>query len=88
MKQNFLHERLEELGWTPYRLAQELDKLRGEGKGALNYTSTVKRALDNPELTRTKTLEDLIKIMDGELIVRWRKKEPVVVAHEDVSLSE
>jgi hypothetical protein len=60
---------------SPYRLAQELDKLRGENKGAANYASTVKKVLDNPEMSRAKTLEDLIKVLGGELIIRWEKTE-------------
>ena len=90
MNPKVLQARLDELGWTPYRLAQELDKLRGENKGAANYASTVKKVLDNPEMSRAKTLEDLIKVLGGELIIRWEKTktEQVVISHEEVKFSD
>ncbi len=88
MNPKVLQARLEELGWTQYRLAQELDKLRGEEKGAGNYSSTVKKVLSNPSSTRAKTLEDLIKAMGGELFIRWEKTEEIVVNHEEVKFSD
>ncbi|EAZ89380.1 hypothetical protein [Crocosphaera chwakensis] len=88
MNPKVLQARLKELGWTQYRLAQELDKLRGEEKGAANYSSTVKKVLSDPSSTRTKTLEDLIKAMGGEVFIRWEKTEKVVVNHEEVKFSD
>ncbi len=88
MNPKVLHDRLESLGWTPYRLAQEIDKLRGTNKGAGNYTSTVKKVLDNPERSQSKTLEDLVKAMGGELFIKWQKTEPVVVDYEEVKFSD
>ena len=87
MKPKVLNDRLKQLGWTQYRLAQELDKIRGEDKGAANYASTVKKALGNPENSKAKTLEDLISAMGGELIVRWSHKEEVVSSYEEVKIS-
>ena len=88
MNPKVLQNRLESLGWTPYRLAQELDKLRAENKGAGNYASTVKKVLTNPDKSQSKTLEDLIKAMGGELFIKWKKTEPVVIDYEEVKFSE
>ena len=88
MNPKVLQNRLESLGWTQYRLAQEIDKLRGTKKGASNYTSTVKKVLDCPEKSQSKTLEDLIKAMGGELFIKWKKTKPVVVDYEEVKFSE
>ena len=88
MDSRVLQKRLDELGWTSYRLATELDKLRGEKKGGANYASTVKKGLNNPDACMAKTLEDLVKAMGGELIIRWQKTEEVVVDPEEVKFSE
>jgi hypothetical protein len=88
MNPKVLQARLDELGWTHYRLAQELDKLRGENKGAANYASTVKKVIENPEMSRARTLEDLIRALGGELIIRWEKTEQVVVSYEEVKFSD
>ncbi len=88
MNPKVLQNRLKSLGWTEYRLAQEIDKLRGTNKGAGNYTSTVNKVLHNPEKSRSKTLEELIKAMGGELFIKWQKTEPVVVDYEEVKFSD
>ncbi len=63
-------------------------KLRGTNKGAGNYTSTVKKVLDNPERSDSKTKEDLVKAMGGELFIKWKKTEPVVVDYEELKFSD
>lgn len=88
MNPKVLQDRLDSLGWTQYRLAQEIDKLRGTNKGAGNYTSTVKKVMDSPENSQSKTLEDLIKAMGGELFIKWQKTKPVVVDYEEVKFSD
>ena len=88
MDSEVLRQRLDDLGWTPYRLAQELDNLRGENKGAASYASTVNKILKNPEASRSKTLEDLIKAMGGELFIRWKKTEQIIVDYEEVKFTE
>ncbi|NJO97615.1 MAG: hypothetical protein HC764_17780 [Pleurocapsa sp. CRU_1_2] len=80
------NNRLKDLGWTPYRLAQELDKVRQTKKGAGNYTSTVVKFLENPNNSRTITLLDLVKAMDGEIVIRWKVKKEVTVDHQEVKI--
>ena len=88
MNPKVLQDRLDSLGWTQYRLAQEIDKLRGTNRGAGNYTSTVKKVMDSPENSQSKTLEDLIKAMGGELFIKWQKTKSVVVDYEEVKFSD
>jgi hypothetical protein len=87
MQQDVLQERLKTLGWTPYRLAQEVDRVKGENKGTGNYTSTVTKVLSNPGQSQTRTLEAIVKAMGGEIFIRWSKTEIVTVAYEDVKVS-
>jgi len=88
MNSKVLQNRLKSLEWTEYRLAQEIDKLRGTNKGAGNYTSTVNKVLKSPENSQSKTLEDLVKAMGGELFIKWQKTKLVVVDHEEVKFSD
>lgn len=88
MDSKVLNDRLSQLGWTEYKLALELDKVRGGQKGAGNYTSTVKKVLQNPENSKAKTLEDLIAAMGGEIFVRWANTSEVVVSYEEAKLSD
>ena len=87
MNPKVLSNSLELLGWTQYCLAQKIDKLRETKKGTGNYISTVKKVLDNPEKSASKTLEDLFKAMKGELFIEWKKTEPVVVNYKEEKLS-
>ncbi len=68
MDSQVLPNRLESLGWTQYRLAQEIDKLRETKKGTGNYISTVKKVLGNLEKSQSKILEDLFKAMGRKLL--------------------
>lgn len=87
MQQDVLQARLEALGWTPYRLAQEVDRIKAKNKGAGNYTSTVAKVLSSPGQSQTRTLEAIVKAMGGEIFIRWSKTEVVTIAHEDVKIS-
>ncbi|MBW4533200.1 MAG: hypothetical protein KME09_04620 [Pleurocapsa minor HA4230-MV1] len=79
-------DRLKDLGWTPYKLAQELDKVRQTNKGAGNYTSTVMKFLENPNNSRTITLLDLVTAMEGEIVIRWKVKKEVTVDHQEIKI--
>jgi hypothetical protein len=81
------NDRLKDLGWSPYRLAQELDKIRQTEKGAGNYTSTVVKFLENPNSSRTMTFLDLVTAMDGEIVIRWKVKKEVTVDCKEVKIN-
>ncbi|BAZ47158.1 hypothetical protein NIES4102_42040 (plasmid) [Chondrocystis sp. NIES-4102] len=87
MQQDVLQKRLDSLEWTSYRLAQEVDRLRGSNKGAGNYTSTVNKVLANPNKCQIRTLEEVVQAMGGEIFIRWSKTEVVTVSYEDVKVS-
>ncbi len=75
-----LAQRIEKLGYTQYKVTQEICKLRAEGDEippVTRYNSTVAKALNDPQNVKFYLIEDLIKSLGGELVVRW---------HEDVKL--
>lgn len=86
-----LRQRFESLGWTAYRLAQEVGRVRQsvfgeEPKKPANLVTAVEKVLDDPNKSSFKNVEAAIKAMGGELIIRWETKEQVVVGHEEVKL--
>ena len=86
MDAKIFSDRLDELGWTNYRLAQELDRLRQTNKGAGNYTSTVDKFVDSPESSRTKTGRDLVAAMGGEIVIKWKVTKEITVDSKEVKL--
>lgn len=90
MKKEILEDRLQELGWSPYKLAQLVSKLRskeeGKEKRVTSFVSSVRQALNNPDSSSLKTIETLIKALDGELIIRWKQKEEVVTGEREVRI--
>lgn len=90
MKKEILEERLKELGWSAYKLAQEVSRLRsqeqGEEKKATSFVSSVRQALDKPDNSSLKTIETLIKALDGEIIIRWKEKREVVTGEREVKV--
>lgn len=90
MKKEILQERLEQLGWSRYRLTQEYCRVRGEPTDpptVKRYEGTIKRALENPNKSSSQVIEALIKALDGEQIVRWNTREEVVVGTQEVKVS-
>lgn len=88
MDSEVLRKRLEELGWTPYRLAQEVAKIRRDQYGDTfkdhrSLIGGITAALENPEKASAKILECMILAMDGNLIVRWKTKKMVVEEREE-----
>ncbi|MEP0923475.1 hypothetical protein [Leptolyngbya sp. ST-U4] len=75
--------RMQELGWTPYRLAQEIIRIRQE-RGEEPPTvqgleSSLRKALKEPESKSQQTNDDIVKALGGESIIRW-------ISHQDVKL--
>ncbi|NJP11922.1 MAG: hypothetical protein HC866_22655 [Leptolyngbyaceae cyanobacterium RU_5_1] len=72
-----LAQRLEYLGWSDYKLTQEVCKLRGEPDAFRRYYSSIRSAVENPEKTQLQTIAEIIQVMDGDLSIRWRNIEEV-----------
>ncbi len=90
MRPEVLKDRLEELEWSTYRLAQEVAKVReelyGESfKNPRTLISSIERALENPDKSTQKTVEAIVKAMSGTIIVRWARQEVVVTGYTEVS---
>lgn len=91
MDKKILQDRFEKLGFTAYKLAQEVSKIRvsvfGEAeKKPTSLVTSVSKVIDNPNTSSFKNVEAAIRAMNGELIVRWKNVEEVVVGHEEIEL--
>ncbi|MGH2415083.1 MAG: hypothetical protein ACRDEA_15605 [Microcystaceae cyanobacterium] len=90
MRKDILEQRLKELEWTKYRLAKEIAVLRAaEGEEiapAVRYQSTVNKALSDPTHVKVVTLEDLVKALGGEIIIRWHRTEQIVTGYDDIKI--
>ena len=90
MKKEILDERLKELGWSAYKLAQEVSKLRSQEeeqeKKVTSFVSSVRQALEKPDNSSLKTIETLIKALDGEIIIRWKERKEVVIGEREVRI--
>lgn len=77
-----LAKRIEQLGYTRYRVTKEVCQIRAEGgevPPVTRYNSTVGKALDDPQNVRFYIIEDLVKALDGEIVIRWNNPEEVNV---------
>jgi hypothetical protein len=89
--QKILQNRFEKLGWTSYRLAQAVSKIRTEvfgepAKKPGNLVTAVEKVLDDPNTSSFKNVEAAIRAMGGELVIRWQTVEEVVTGHEEIKL--
>ncbi len=91
MDKEVLQNRLKKLGWTAYKLAHEVSKIRvsvfgeEEKKGA-HLVTAVSNVLENPNASSFKNVEAAVRAMGGEIIIRWQTVEQVVTGHEEVKL--
>lgn len=86
-----LQDRFKSLGWTSYRLAQEVNRIRvalfgEEEKKPANLVTAVEKVIGDPNTSSFKNVEAAIRAMGGELIIRWEKTEQVVTGHEEIKL--
>lgn len=93
MRREQLKSRLEKLGWTTYKLAHEVANLREElyGEKVANPKSLIsglEKALDNPDKSSQRTIELIIRAMDGKPMIEWNELEIIkkVVGHELVEV--
>lgn len=90
MKKEILEERLKELDWTAYKLAQEFAQVRNEEDGTdkktTSFATSVRQALAKPEKSSLKTIETIVKALDGEIVIRWKQKTQVVTGEKEVVL--
>ncbi len=91
MEKHILQDRLKTLGWTAYRLAQEVSKVRvsvfrEEEKKPATLVTAVTKVLDSPNTSSFKNVKAAIHAMGGELIIRWETVETVVTGHEEIKL--
>lgn len=80
-KKEVLEQRMQALGWTQYRLVQEICKLRqSRGKHdatVTRYQSSISKALKDPDNVKTYIIDDVIEALGGEQIIRWKSYEDV-----------
>ncbi len=92
VNKKILQDRLKALNWTPYRLAKQYGRFRtGEPEENIDpkrFDKTVKKILNNPDVSSLTTLEALVKAMDGKLVIIWNTREEVVTGQKMVELDE
>jgi hypothetical protein len=80
MRVELYQARLKELGWTKYRLAQEIVTIRqrrGEDVTFRSIESAIRRALANPDTASAQTNDDIVEAMGGETVIRWKTMKEV-----------
>ena len=73
-----LQTRLDELGITSYEVAKRVAKVRGKKVG--EGTSSVSNVISEPERRRFDNLADVVRAMDGEIVIRWRSVNEEVIS--------
>ena len=80
MMKEILQRRMEQLDFSQYRLTQEVCKLRAEGDEippVSRYQSSIRKAITDPQHVKLYIIQDMVKALDGEIIIRWNNREEV-----------
>lgn len=82
-RKEILATRLRELGWTEYRLVQEVCKLRAargeENATVTRYQSSISKAMKDPANVKTYIADDIIEALGGEQVIRWNMPKEVKI---------
>lgn len=76
-----LNARMKALGLKPFDLAKQIAKKRGKDPQAVS--STVLNVLKSPENRRYSNLAEIVDLLDGEIVIRWRTVEEHVLPLSD-----
>ena len=81
-----LEQRLQDLGWTLYKLAKQFSEIRavgGEVSPATRYHTSIGKAMENPAKSRLETIEGIVQALNGDITIVWDSKRSVTVRLDD-----
>jgi hypothetical protein len=84
---NVLRNRLQALGWTSYRLAKEVAKVRAEVYGEVvenpkSLVNGINACLKDPDRSSGRMLECIVRAMGGSLTVKWTTEKIITTTEE------
>jgi hypothetical protein len=84
---NVLRNRLQALGWTSYRLAKEVAKVRVEAYGEVienpkSLVNGINACLKDPDRSSGRMLECIVRAMGGSLTVKWTTEKIIRTTEE------
>ena len=79
-----LQRRLKQKGTTKYAIARALAKAEGKGRGPTTFSTRVSKVIDDPKGRIFRNLQEIVKLLDGEIIIRW-KDEKVVRSKTEIT---
>lgn len=74
IRKEYLEQRLEQLGWTLYKLAKQYSENKakdGDASPATRYHSAIGKAMENPAKSKLETVEGIVEALNGELRIVW-----------------
>lgn len=74
IRKEYLEQRLEQLGWTLYRLAKQYSENKaedGDASPVTRYHSAISKAMENPAKSKLETVEGIVDALNGELRIVW-----------------
>lgn len=85
-----LEQRLEQLGWTLYRLAKQYSENKaknGDASPATRYHSAIGKAMDNPARSKLETIEGIVEALGGELRITWESEKTITLQLDNEQIS-
>ena len=82
ISKEYLEQRLEQLGWTLYRLAKQYSQNKakdGDASPATRYHSAIGKAMENPARSKLETIEGIVEALGGELRITWESETAITL---------
>ncbi len=79
-----LKHRIKQKGTTKYAIARALAEAEGKGRGPTTFSTRVAKVVADPKGRIFRNLEEVVKLLDGEIVIRW-KDEKVVRSKTEIT---
>ena len=79
-----LKRRIKQKGTSKYAIAKALADAEGQGRKATTFNTRVTKVVNDPKGRVFRNLEEIVKLLDGEIVIRW-KDEKVVRSKTEIT---
>ncbi|NEP59021.1 MAG: hypothetical protein F6K31_18695 [Symploca sp. SIO2G7] len=72
-----LKHRIKQKGTSKYAIAKALAEAEGKGRGPTTFNTRVGKVINDPKGRIFRNLEEIVRLLDGEIVIRWKDEKVV-----------
>ena len=80
-----LKHRIQQKGTSKYAIAKALAEAEGKGRQATTFSTRVTKVVNDPKGRIFRNLEEIVRLLDGEIVIRWKDEK---VVRSEIEITE